>query len=223
MSLWEELASSLSTLFLKDYEMPVIEKVTELIEHFHNQKPEHDNAIVSLQEVICAILMQMPEFYLHGYMAGAEVSNCFRKKFSYQGDLTKDVAMIGMENFLKQNGLLCEDHVQSVVDYLKAVTLFHSVSTTRMSLISEFFEKLFSFYQQMNGISSLPKTEEYMNVLRNCREYYSIERDVMESNKRRDEVDMDAESDDDDDDDDDDATREAPIKHRLPGDELVDY
>lgn len=148
----DQISSHLSTLFLNDFELPDVNEVKKLISCKHSEKLCYDNGIDSLNDIICALLLQKLQFFSLCNVAYKTASKSFAKKFSYQGEmLEKNILLVAIELVLAQDELLSTEDVQCIVDYQKCVVLFNQTSIEQLSDTFDFLLELFEFESQFEN------------------------------------------------------------------------
>ena len=179
-SIWEEVASSLSAIFLSGYDLPDMEIVKNMILLYYEDQPKYVNGLTSLQNLVYALMLQIPEFFCHSYTAGEAGSKLFSQKFNYQGESKdEDVVLKGISHLIEQNVMLSEEEIQCIADYERCVVLFNKVKNARMYAAIDFIEGVFGVFYGKHGIvnpfkgdtkfaskGSGNKVEEYLNALR---------------------------------------------------------
>ena len=156
-----QISSILSTLFLNDFELPDLNEVKELISCKHKENVNFDNGLDSLTDIICALLLQKSQFFKICHSGQNIASNEFSNKYNYQGEmLDKNMTLAAIEVVLKQNELLSEENVQSIVDYQKCVVLFNQ--TKNLSCVFDFIQELFEIVYEFDHELLIPSEEKKM-------------------------------------------------------------
>ena len=147
--------------FLNDFELADLSEVKELILCKRKDNMNFDNGLDSLTDIICALLLQKSQFFKICHSGPNKASDAFSKKYSYQGEmLDKNMTLAAIELVLKQDKLLTEENVQSILDYLKCVVLFNP--TKSLSCVFDFIQGLFEIVYEFDNELLAPSEEKKM-------------------------------------------------------------